>query len=304
MSIEYINRIANAAFIDGIGSGGTEVTSGGYKYHTFTSSGTFTVTQPGKFGVLVVGGGGSGGRAAYYTGYGSAGSGGGGSGGLIFREDFYLAAGSHTITIGAGAAANKTAGDVQESGSIGSSTTIVFDGSTIFEAVGGGGGGLGRAAIDQGPTSAATGGGMGYNQTRNYPGDGSYGIQGYGGGTASQGGGGGGGSTSAGSNGGSGASGNGGNGGNGTDLSTWATATSTGDSGYYASGGGGGQYNGATAGTGPSGGGGNGGADASTAAEDGLANTGGGGGGHSCPCSSSFGAGSGGSGLVIIRYAV
>ena len=30
-----------------VASGGTETTSGGYKYHTYTTTGLFTVTDPG-----------------------------------------------------------------------------------------------------------------------------------------------------------------------------------------------------------------------------------------------------------------
>jgi len=56
------------------GSGGTETTVGDYTVHTFTSSGTLTLTGSGYADVLVVagGGGGGGGRAG----------GGGGAGGV------------------------------------------------------------------------------------------------------------------------------------------------------------------------------------------------------------------------------
>ena len=40
----------------GAATGGTEVTNAGYKYHTFTSDGTLTVTQGGKFDCLIVAG--------------------------------------------------------------------------------------------------------------------------------------------------------------------------------------------------------------------------------------------------------
>ena len=39
-------------------TGGTVVTSGGYKYHTFTSNGTLTVTTGGNVEVMLVAGGG------------------------------------------------------------------------------------------------------------------------------------------------------------------------------------------------------------------------------------------------------
>ena len=71
MSISFLS--ASTAVIVGAGSGGTEVTSGGFKYHTFTASGTFTVSKKGLFEVLVIGGGGGGG------GYVGAGGGAGGT---------------------------------------------------------------------------------------------------------------------------------------------------------------------------------------------------------------------------------
>ena len=54
-------------------TGGTESTSGGYKYHTFTSSGTFTAKAAGSVDYLIVAGGGGGGE--------QHGGGGGGAGG-------------------------------------------------------------------------------------------------------------------------------------------------------------------------------------------------------------------------------
>ena len=52
-----------------IATGGTITTAGGYTYHTFTSSGTFTITQGATVGIagdiLMVGGGGSGGGGGY-----------------------------------------------------------------------------------------------------------------------------------------------------------------------------------------------------------------------------------------------
>ena len=43
-------------------TGGTETDSGGYRYHTFTSSGSLVVSTGGSVEYLVVGGGGGGGR--------------------------------------------------------------------------------------------------------------------------------------------------------------------------------------------------------------------------------------------------
>ena len=63
-------------------SGGTETTSGDYKYHTFTGDGTFTVTNVCSYGAdyVVVAGGGSGGGPYF--------SGAGGAGGMIAVADY------------------------------------------------------------------------------------------------------------------------------------------------------------------------------------------------------------------------
>ena len=58
-------------------SGGATVESGGYKYHTFTSSGTFTANSSGSVDILMVAGGGSGGPGT---------AGGGGAGGVLYTS--------------------------------------------------------------------------------------------------------------------------------------------------------------------------------------------------------------------------
>jgi hypothetical protein len=76
---------------------GTYTDSGvDYKYVTFTSSGTLTVTTEGYADVLVVGGGG--GCNSRSSAHGC-----GGSGNALFHQVF-LEATSHTITVGAGGA--------------------------------------------------------------------------------------------------------------------------------------------------------------------------------------------------------
>ena len=60
-------------------TGGTETDSGGYRYHTFTSSGSLVVSVGGSVEYLVVGGGGSGGTNGFRAG------GAGGSGIVIVR---------------------------------------------------------------------------------------------------------------------------------------------------------------------------------------------------------------------------
>lgn len=80
------------AQISATGGNSTNDVSGD-RVHTFTSSGTLTVTGSGNVQVLVVGGGGGGG--------GSTG-GGGGAGGLIYTNSYAVSSGSYTVTVGAG----------------------------------------------------------------------------------------------------------------------------------------------------------------------------------------------------------
>jgi hypothetical protein len=294
MAISTLN--AQPAFVAGEGSGGTEVTSGGYKYHTFTSSGTFTVNAPGTFEVLVVAGGGAGGYrlAGLVSNFG-----GGGAGGAI-NDTVYLPTGNHTVVVGAGGAVDNTPnGDHSSLGTYltafgggkgagyQTGTPTAPDVAISLSGYNGGSGGGGRSTTSADRTY------IGYG-VANQGNDGGYGHSGT---TSSDGGGGGGG---AGADGAAGTATIGGDGGDGINLSAWATATSTGDSGYYAGGGGGARYA-ANAGSGGLGGGGKGDDRGSgSASTSGSANTGGGGGGSY----STLTPGTGGSGIVIIRYAV
>ncbi len=285
-------------------TGGTITTSGDFKIHTFTSSGTFTVTDAGSpagsttIDYTVVGAGGSGGGSD--TGAARFGGGGGGAGG--FRQSFPnpatagfpISVQAYPITIGAGGAAAPGPGSFGNDGG-----NSVFSG--VVTSSGGGGGG-----IDQGPTGspggpggsggggAGSGGNGGTGNTpsvsppQGNPGGSWPGSPNPGGGQ------GGGGASAAGSSTGGGTTG-GAPGGNGTANSI------TGSSVTRSGGGGGGSWPAGTyttAGAGGSGGGGNG-ASASVAAVSGTANTGGGGGGAGGGGATS---GAGGSGVVIIRY--
>lgn len=102
-------------------SGGTETTSGNYKYHTFTSSGNFVVTAAPStkyIDILLVGAGGtSGGNSST-----------GGGGGVIIREGESIGIGSYSITIGQ---------PVSGAGSNGQNTVAIG-----LTALGGGGGGI------------------------------------------------------------------------------------------------------------------------------------------------------------------
>ena len=133
-------------------SGGTTSTSGGFKYHTFNSSGTFQVTAGSGFiEVFVLGGGGAGGGDAggsrFY-------SGGGGAGGGIYNPAYYVESGSYTVTIGAGGASNPLS-----NGFGGDGVNSVFSNIT---AIGGGGGSRGNGdntTTDTGRTGGCGGGG-------------------------------------------------------------------------------------------------------------------------------------------------
>ncbi|MEK7144773.1 MAG: LamG domain-containing protein [Patescibacteria group bacterium] len=243
-----------------------------YKVHTFTSSGTFTVTKgSSKVWYLVVAGGGGGGNNA---------AGGGGAGGYRSNAGYNYAVspGLYTVTVGGGGAADTNGSD------------------SVFGTITSTGGGSGKGYNGQSGAAGGSGGGGGTANSPTPLGTGGAGTAGQGndGGIGLQwpsynaGGGGGG----AGAVGGTAvAGGTGGAGGAGT------ASTISGTSVTYAGGGGGGGVT--TAGAAGSGGGGLGGVGGSGGnGVDGTANTGGGAGGASNGATG----GAGGSGIVIIRY--
>ena len=262
-------------------TGGTITEVGGYRIHTFTGSGTFTVTSgSGDVEYLIVSGGGGGGG----IGGSNGGAGGGGAGGVL-TGSVSVSTGGYTVTVGSG-------GTAESSGTKGGS-----GGSSSFAGVtaSGGGGGASSGAADNAGVSGGSGGG---GRVTGTGGSGTAG-QGYAGGngtgSSSQGAGGGGGAGQMGANG-SGTSG--GKGGDGL------TSTISGSSVTYGGGGGGGAYGTGTGGAGGAGGGGS--APSSRGAGGaGSANTGGGGGGATGSGSgSAYNGGAGGSGIVIIRYLI
>lgn len=285
-------------------TGGMKRTSGLYTYHTFTSSGTFTVsTTAGIIDSLVIAGGGGGG---YDNG------GGGGAGGVVWTTSASIAPGNYTVTVGAGGAP-AAAGGINPAAN---GANSIFRTATAL-----GGGGAGGAAMN------GANGGSGGGGSRNYVG-GSL-TQGASGGTAfansassstnsSSEGGGGGGAGAAGTPGTSGVLGSGGIGVStfvnssadettafllgamaGTDSSNVATTPSSSGTLYIAGGGAGGSQNSATAATTAAGGGAPSVANTNATGANGLVNTGSGGG--SSGTGSGTG-GSGGSGIVIVRY--
>ena len=261
-------------------SGGNVIaTDGTYWYHAFLASGTFTPQTNLTADILTIAGG------------GGSNQGGGGAGGLLALSNQSLVVSSYTVTVGAGGAASANGANSQ----VGSLTAAVGGGrgganSTATPAGNGGSGGG-----SMGDTTSPYGtfpGGTGTSGQGNNGGAGFWGspyVGGGGGGAGAVGG------DRSGSNGGAGGAGS-------NTYSSWATATSTGVSGFYA-GGGGGAANlagsgGGSAGTGGSGGGGTGNAG-DTFGTVGTVNTGGGAGG-----SDNVAGVAGGSGIVIIRYPI
>ena len=299
------------------GSGGTEGTfsigSTNYKYHQFTSSGSFVSTGSKNIDILLVGGGGSGGGNL---------SGGGGAGGLLETTSQAITAGTYTVTIGAGGSGvngSQTAGQ----GNNGTNTTFVRASLLSLSAIAGGGGDGGSSG-GSGNSGGSGGGSSGYGAAGGAAGTSGQGNAGGGGGGGASNypGGGGGGAGAVGQTSSS-SAGPGGDGGVGVQKNY------NGTNHYWAGGGGGGHYtNGGETGSGGNGGGGSGGADSGTlgAGGSGLnaggqgfigggtgkyggnagANTGGGGGGtgHNSTQFANYTSGNGGSGICIIRYEV
>ena len=273
--LEYYNNSGWNSIGSVSATGGTVTESGGYRIHTFTASGTFSVTTGGNIEVLLVAGGGGG------SGSGSSGSGprgGGGGGGLIYNSAFPITGGAVIpVTVGAGGAG----------GAAGENNGVKGENS-VFSTLSAVGGGYGASYVGGGTVGGVGGsaGGSCYSNTRAL-------------GTTDQG--------TAGGISYSDASGAGGGGGAGQQGGD-APATNAGGKGgdgkqyfgvYYAGGGGGGGYpTGSNIGAGGNGGGGAGGGGIVNATS-GTANTGGGGGGRG---SNSAPGAAGGSGIVIIRY--
>lgn len=168
-----------------IASGGNEVTtiSGTYKFHVFTSSGTFIVTRGGYVEALLIGGGGGGNNTTSAEG--------GGAGGVILYPTLFLAEGNYPVTVGAaGVSANgyannggvysnnngrnvgcgghtRFAGLVALGGAPGGGGTLNLDGS-------GGGGGFGTPPQGRDGATVATpsGGRPGGGYTSTYSGAG------------------------------------------------------------------------------------------------------------------------------------
>lgn len=266
-------------------TGGTITTSGSYRIHTFTSSGTFTntISNLSVEALIIAGGGGGGfnaGAPGGAGGYRSSVSGENSGGGQGAESAQTLAVQGYTVTVGGGGS-----GSTNNTGNGTSGSDSSFNGRTST------GGGEG-ATETQAPSSGGSGGGA---TGSNSGGAGTAG-QGYAGGNG---------------NGGSGASRVGSGGGGAGAAGQQAPSTSQGGAGgngvassitgssVYRAGGGGGAPHGGTGASGGLGGGGAG--NTGQNGQAGTANTGGGGGGGA---GYSYFGGNGGSGVVIIRYQI
>jgi len=267
-------------------TGGTEttITDNGvdYKVHTFTSSGTFEVTQgSGEVEYLVVAGGGGGG--------GRVGAGGGAGG--ILTGTFSAITQNYSISVGAGGFGGNGS-ELGPNATNGNDSSFTGD----FIAIGGGFG-AGSENIGESGGDGGSGGGGQRGGTSN-GGSGTAGQGNDGGDGSSDASGSGGGGGGAGEPGTNGSLSSGGDGGDGIESSI------AGSSVFYGGGGGGGSgllVPDNNFGTGGAGGGANG--SYSVDADAGVNNSGGGGGGGGYDGTGHDG-GNGGSGIVIIRYPI
>lgn len=258
-------------------TGGTETTDGDFKVHTFTSSGTFTVSNVGNpagssdVEYLVIAGGGSGGKS-------DRGGGGGGAGGYRTAPGFPVSVQGYPITVGAGGPAPQASDATGSSGSPSVFSSITSSGGGAgggnFSGLPGGSGG----GCSHGPGSAGSGNSPSVSPPQGNPG-------GVGQNGPSYNGGGGGGASASGVPGSSGSTGGAG-----------SPSTITGSDVTRAGGGGGGRQPG-NAGAGGAGGGGG-----PSYGDAGDVNTGSGGVGGTGRNAGQQPAGNGGSGVVIIRY--
>ena len=308
-----------------IPAGGSITNTGGYRYHAFTSSGTFQVYSgfTPNIEIFMIGAGGGGGSWV---------PGGGGAGGAVNIDSpasFSTSAQTYTVTVGGGGSGAVNPGSMNApfgNQSITGGDTSLRDasGNYVLTAIGGGRGGnydgSGAPAFGKGQDGGC-GGGMGRSGQGNGAGvqttattsplgnavsanSRTYGI-GYNGGSSST-------NETYGQEGGGGLNNSErstGSGKNGIDIS-WVNAlnigTNSGNSassgGYFGGGGGAGHHSGGSVGSGGVGGGAGGRSNSGSKANSGITNTGGGGGGGGRPGGSYSEGGNGGSGVVILRY--
>ena len=150
------STIAQEAYITNsfFANGGTITTSGGYRTHTFTSSGTLSVFGGGNTEVLLVGGGGGGGTDTLTNG-------GGGGGGVVQNASFAVSPGNISVTVGGGGA------------------VLTNGGNSVFSTLTAYGGGAGVNQTNNGADGASGGGAAGWNLSgTRYGGTGTQGYNG------------------------------------------------------------------------------------------------------------------------------
>ena len=266
-------------------SGGNITSSGGYRIHTFTSSGNFvnTIASLSTEWLLVAGGGGGG------SGDDGAGGGSGAGAGGAIDSSATLNAGTYGVVIGGGGGGGNR--NQSSQGANGSNST--FNGNTAI----GGGRGVDDGNSNQNAVSGGSGGG-GFRSGAGASGTSGQGTAGGNGGSAASGGayagGGGGGGKGGGGN--SAGTQSGGNGGPGINWKSLGQ--------FYAAGGGGGGDNGGSGGSGGSSIGGNGTSSGtqSNNSNHATANTGSGGGGTGASTGTFYRGSNGSGGIFIIRY--
>jgi hypothetical protein len=261
-----------------VASGGTITIVGGYAFHEFLSSSTFTVPSGLSITnaeVVIVGGGGSGGTGSSGLGANNNGAAGGG-GGVQHLTSQTLSVGSHSIVIGSGGSGVAPSNNAGNDG----------NSSSAFSSTAGGGNNNSGLAGGASGTPQSTGGGAG----------GSYS------------GGGGGGAGGVGTGGGSNVKKAGGAGILKSNFTSWGAAaqasgsiTATPTANGYFAGGGQGAGAGGSSSRASGGGGAAGNNTAVNSLNAGVPNTGGGGAGGYAQTEYS---GNGGSGIVLIRYQV
>ena len=134
-AISMSNLYGKSRFI--VASGGSETTYGIYKVHTFTGSGTFTISNAGTAGFntiehFIVAGGAGGGFA--HSGAGAGGGGGGGAGGYVSGSGTRAAA-AYSVSVGGGGGGAGSNGNGGNGGN-----------SSVFGLTANGGGGGGGSA--------------------------------------------------------------------------------------------------------------------------------------------------------------
>jgi hypothetical protein len=144
----YVSYPEDKLFRNVTATGGNISFSGGYKIHTFTSGGTFSISSsPVNFSydILVVAGGGM---------LGNNGGAGGGAGGMLYSTTG-LNNGNYTVSVGVAGTVGGSSGNPSQNG--GNSS---FDSILCF---GGGGGGYGGSGFSAGANGGSGGGGATYS---------------------------------------------------------------------------------------------------------------------------------------------